>query len=604
LDDECCCELLVNGRNGKQDLEEAVFDSGVRELPGLKEFTASRDFLLKARDYEEAKAGFKWPELQGFNWAVDYFDMLAEKCSNPALMYVDDKGTEAKVSFQVMKERSNKAANFMRSIGLRSRDRVMLMMPSSVELFEVFLGAMKIGCVIIPASTLLTSDDIRDRVGRGRARCIFTGEELTGRVDSASVPDTVSKVSTGAGGKGWTDYSRVDDQSPSFRTEDSFSLDDELLVYFTSGTTAKPKLVLQTHGSYPVGHLTTMYWIGAKKGDVHYNISAPGWAKYAYSSIFGAWNAEATSFLYNYSGKFDPNRVLSVIESYRVRTLCAPPTVWRFLLLANLKDYEFSLRELISAGEPLNPEINQKVHDALGLSIREGFGQTETTITVGFFPGMEVKLGSMGVEAPGFHVEVLDEEYNPAPPKTDGILAIQMKPRRPVGVMEGYVDPREKNKEVFVGGWYLTGDLASRDAEGLFWFVGRADDVFKSSDYRISAFEVESELLAHPSITEVAVVASPDPLRGFVPKAYIMLKPNLSPSKELALEIFSFTRRQMAPYKRPRIIQFVSELPKTVSGKIRRIDLRRLETDQRSSGERNKDEYFEADFAQAVTTRH
>jgi len=572
-------------------------------LAGLREFTVARDFLLNAHNYEEAKAGFDWPTLNRFNWALDYFDTLAGKCSNPALMYVDDKGLETKVTFQAMKDRSSKAANFLMALGLKRKDRIMLMMPSSVELFEVFLGAMKVGCVIIPASTLLTVDDIRDRIGRGKAKCVFTGADLTSRVDSASIPDSVSRVSVGGGRKGWTDYADMDTQSGNFRTEDTFSSEDELLIYFTSGTTAKPKLVLQTHGSYPVGHLSTMYWIGARKGDIHYNISAPGWAKYAYSSIFGAWNAEATSFLYNYSGKFDPKHVLSVIESHRVSTLCAPPTVWRFLLLENLTDYHFSLRELISAGEPLNPEINQKVHDATGLSIREGFGQSETTITVGFFPGMEVKLGSMGVVAPGFNVEILDDEYNPVPPKTDGMLAIRVKPRRPVGVMEGYIDPREKNREVFVHDWYLTGDLVSRDAEGYFWFIGRADDVFKSSDYRISAFEVESELMVHPSITEVAVVASPDPLRGFVPKAYVMLKPKLIASRELALEIFNFTRQRMAPYKRPRIIQFVNELPKTVSGKIKRTDLRKLETDQRRSPTRNKDEYFESDFAEVLTTR-
>ena len=572
-------------------------------MAGLREFTAARDFLLNAQSYQEAKAGFDWPELNHFNWALDYFDTLAGKCSNPALMYVDDKGLETNVTFQAMKERSNKAANFLVSLGLKRKDRIMLMMPSSVELFEVFLGAMKAGCVIIPASTLLTADDIRDRIERGKAKCVFTGTELTGRIDSAAIPDSVSKVSVGGGRNGWTDYAEIDDQPANFRTEHTFSSEDELLIYFTSGTTAKPKLVLQTHGSYPVGHLTTMYWIGARKGDVHYNISAPGWAKYAYSSIFGAWNAEATSFLYNYSGKFNPKRVLNVIESHEVRTLCASPSVWRFLLLENLKDYQFSLRELVSAGEPLTPEISQKVHDATGLTIREGFGQSETTITVGFFPRMEIKLGSMGVVAPGFNVEILDDEYNPVPPKTDGILAIRVKPRRPVGVMAGYTDPREKNREVFVGNWYLTGDLASRDADGYFWFIGRADDVFKSSDYRISAFEVESELLVHPSITEVAVVASPDPLRAFVPKAYVMLKPNLIASRESALEIFKFTRERLAPYKRPRIIQFVNELPKTMSGKIKRTDLRKFETNQRSSVSRNKDEYFESDFAEVLTTR-
>jgi len=245
-------------------------------LAGLREFTAARDFLLNAHNYQEAKAGFDWPQRNQFNWALDYFDTLAGKCSNPALMYVDDKGLETKVTFQAMKERSNKAANFLMTLGLKKKDRIMLMMPSSVELFEVFLGAMKAGCVIIPASTLLTVDDIRDRIGRGKAKCVFTGAQLTSRIDSASIPDSVSKVSVGGGRNGWTDYAEIDDQSANFRTEDTFSSEDELLIYFTSGTTAKPKLVLQTHGSYPVGHLSTMYWIGARKGDVHYNISAPG----------------------------------------------------------------------------------------------------------------------------------------------------------------------------------------------------------------------------------------------------------------------------------------------------------------------------------------
>jgi acetyl-CoA synthetase len=570
-------------------------------LPGLREFTAARDSLLNAQNYEQAKAKFEWPLLHNFNWALDYFDTLAGRNSSPALIYVDDKGSEKKVSFEEMKERSNKAANLLKNLGLHKGDRIVLMLPSSIELFEIFLGAMKLGCVIIPCSTLLTVDDIRDRIGRGKAKCILTSRELSSKIDSVSTSDSLSRVSVGGGPNGWTDYAEADGQSANFRGEDTFGTNDELLIYFTSGTTAKPKLVLQTHGSYPVGHLTTMYWIGAKKGDVHYNISAPGWAKYAYSSIFGAWNAEATSFLYNYAGKFDPKQVLSVIESYGVKTLCAPPTVWRFLLLENLKAYDFSIRELVSAGEPLNPEINQKVHEGTGLTIREGFGQSETTVTVGFFPGMEVKLGSMGVEAPGFQIAILDDNHNPVAAERDGILAIRVKPRRPVGVMEGYVDPREKNREVFVGDWYLTGDLASRDAAGYFWFIGRADDVFKSSDYRISAFEVESELLAHPSITEVAVVASPDPLRGFVPKAYIMLKPGQNPSRELALDIFTFTRHGMAPYKRPRIIQFVDELPKTVSGKIKRTDLRKFENDLRGASTRNRDEYFESDFVQVLT---
>jgi len=294
---------------------------------------------------------------------------------------------------------------------------------------------------------------------------------------------------------------------------------------------------------------------------------------------------------------------LRAIENFGVTTLCAPPTVWRFLLLEDLRQYHFSLRELVSAGEPLNPEIIQKVRDGTGLTIREGFGQTETTLQVGFFPGVEVKPGSMGFEAPGFQISILNDDYHPVPAGNEGNVAIRVKPSRPVGLMEGYLDPLEKNREVFVGDWYLTGDIAYRDREGYFWFIGRADDVFKSSDYRISAFEVESELMAHPSIVEVAVVASPDKLRGFVPKAYVMLTPGRTPSKDLALEIFTFTRKRMAPYKRPRIIQFVDELPKTVSGKIKRNDLRRSESELRRARTRSGEEYFESDFKQLLRGR-
>jgi acyl-coenzyme A synthetase/AMP-(fatty) acid ligase len=296
---------------------------------------------------------------------------------------------------------------------------------------------------------------------------------------------------------------------------------------------------------------------------------------------------------------------LKTLQDYEVNTLCAPPTVWRHLLLEDIKAYTFSLKQLVSAGEPLNPEIIQRVKAATGLTIREGFGQTETTIQIGFFPGMEPKPGSMGVEAPGFEIGLLDDNHVPVPTGSDGNVAVRVKPQRPVGLMTGYIDPPEKNKEVFVGDWYLTGDLARRDAEGFFWFIGRADDVFKSSDYRISTFELESELLVHPAIAEVAVIASPDALRGFVPKAVIMLKPGAQPSRELAYQIFKFARERMAPYKRPRIIEFVNELPKTVSGKIKRFDLRKLEPSLRTNKAHGEDEYFESDFQAALkaTTR-
>jgi acetyl-CoA synthetase len=573
-------------------------------LLSAQEFVTARDFLLAAKNYEEAKAGFNWPGPDNFNWALNYFDQLADKCTNPALEYLDDRGIEKKVSFHVMKERSNKVANLLCTLDLRKDDRILVMLPNKVELFETILGAMKAGCVIIPASTLLTSDDVKDRMIRGNVRCVVADEQLVPTVDNA-IPKgkEVVKINLGCELKGWVSFSSIDAEPGNFKSKEKYSLNDELLIYFTSGTTARPKLVLHTHGSYPIGHLSTMYWIGIRPGDLHYNISAPGWAKYAWSSIFAVWNAEATTFIYDYSGRFNAKEVLRILEDRRIRTLCAPPTVWRFLLLENLKQYSFVLREVVSAGEPLNPEIIQRVKDSIGLELREGFGQTETTLQIGTFPGMIAKPGSMGVEAPGYEIAILNDDHGVVQGRAEGMVAVRVKPRRPIGLMDGYIDPRERNLEVFVGDWYLTGDIAYKDETGYFWFIGRSDDVFKSSDYRISAFELESELMVHSSVAEVAVVASPDKLRGFVPKAIITLKPGVSPSRELALDIFKFTRERMAPYKRPRIIQFSQEMPKTISGKIKRTDLRRIESDLRRSNQRGQEEYFESDFTELKSKR-
>jgi len=570
-----------------------------------KEFLAARDLLLTAESYEDAKREFRWPRPLEFNWALDYFDGLPDRCAHPALIYTDDAGTVDRVSFQRLKENSNRVANFLREIGLGKGDRVMMMLHNYGELFEIFLGSMKAGCTIIPASTLLTPDDIADRIVRGKVKCVITDREFTERVDTATsaLREPVTKISVRGQVKDWVDYTEVYSRPPIFRPEETFRLNDELLIYFTSGTTARPKLVLHTHGSYPIGHLTTMYWIGLKKGDLHYNISAPGWAKHAWSTVFAAWNAEATAFVYNYSGRFDPKKVLEVIEDHEVKTLCAPPTVWRLFLLEDLSKYRFSLREAVSAGEPLNPEIIERVRSTTGITVREGYGQTETTLQIGTFVGMEVKPGSMGVEAPGFMITTVSEKLEPLGPNAEGGIAIKVKPERPVGLMTGYIDPPHKNLEVFVGDWYLTGDVAYRDDDGYFWFVGRADDVFKSSDYRISPFELESDLLAHCAVAEAAVVASPERLRMYVPKAFLMLRPEVKPSRELALDVFRFVREKIAPYKRPRIIQFVPELPKTISGKIRRVELRKYEEELRRKGERAEEEYFESDFSEELRVR-
>jgi acetyl-CoA synthetase len=363
-----------------------------------------------------------------------------------------------------------------------------------------------------------------------------------------------------------------------------------LLLYFTSGTTAKPKMVLHTHRSYPVGHLSTMYWLGLRPGDVHLNISSPGWAKHAWSCFFAPWNAGATVFLYN-QARFDAKKTLEVLARYGVSTLCAPPTVWRALILEDLRSYPVRLRELASAGEPLNPEVIEQVRSAWGLTIRDGYGQTETTCQIGNSPGQPVKVGAMGRPMPGYRIALLDTAGSEA---EEGEISIKLKPGS-AGLMTGYLDNPERTAELLGGAWYGTSDVARRDPDGYIWYVGRTDDVFKSSDYRISPFELESALLEHEAVAEAAVVPSPDARRLSVPKAFVMLKPGVAASRETALAILRFARERLAPFKRIRRLEF-AELPKTISGKIRRVQLRASESERRGRNERAASEFWEEDF--------
>ncbi|MFL5302027.1 MAG: AMP-binding protein, partial [Anaeromyxobacteraceae bacterium] len=393
---------------------------------------------------------------------------------------------------------------------------------------------------------------------------------------------------------GWTPYDRVYEASNVFLAKGDTHPNDPVLLYFTSGTTAKPKLVLHTMASYPVGHLSTMYWTGIREGDVHLNISSPGWGKHAWSNFFAPFNAGATVFVHNYA-RFNARRTLEVLAQHGVTTLCAPPTVWRFLILEDLTAHPVKIREALSAGEPLNPEVIDRVQKAWGIGIRDGYGQTETTCQIGNSPGQKMKPGSMGRPMPGFQIALLDAEGRPG---NEGEIAIGLEPR-PTGLMAGYLDDPRLTEYATRGGYYRTGDVASRDDEGYITYVGRADDVFKSSDYRISPFELESALIEHEAIAEAAVVPSPDPVRGVVPKAFLILKPGQAPSRELALEIFRFLRRRLAPYKRVRRLEF-SDLPKTISGKIRRVELRNAEAARaRSDAEamdRRPREFWQDDF--------
>ncbi|MBC6960675.1 MAG: AMP-dependent synthetase [Lautropia sp.] len=552
-------------------------------------FLAARDLLFDARtDYERACREFAWPDMPEFNWALDYFDVQAASAPERlALWLVEEDGAEQRISYAQMSERSNRAASFLRALGVRRGERILVMLPNVAPLWEVTLAAIKLGAVLCPTTTLLSTADLADRLERGRIRCVVTDAEGTAKFEGLA--QQCIRVVTGGGREGWTPYAQVDAAPAAFAADGATRRDDPLLLYFTSGTTARPKMVLHTQQTYPVGHLSTMYWIGLKPGGVHWNISSAGWAKHAWSCVFAPWNAGATVFVFN-QARFDARRTLDALVRHKVTTLCAPPTVWRALILEDLKSWPVALEEALSAGEPLNPEVIERVRHAWGLTIRDGYGQTETTCIVANSPGQPVKAGSMGRPMPGYRVVLLDAEGREA---ETGEVALALQPR-PLGLMAGYADDETRNREVLGGSHYRTSDVASRDEDGYLWYIGRADDVFKSSDYRISPFELESVLIEHEAVAEAAVVPSPDARRLAVPKAFVILRPGFAPGPDLARSILAFVAQRVAPYQKIRRIEF-ADLPKTISGKIRRVELRALEGTP-AERSRRADEYREEDL--------
>jgi acetyl-CoA synthetase len=534
-------------------------------------FRDARDFLLRHReDYRTAYDGFDWPRPERFNWALDWFDVIAAdpaRAEAPALWIGEEDGTEVRVTFREMAERSARVANWLRGLGVRAGDRVLLMLGNQVEQWETALALMKLRAVAIPATPLLGPADLRDRIGRGGARHAVVRAADTAKF--ADVPGDYTRIAVGAAPAPWLRYAEAYGADPGFVPDGPTLGSDPLLLYFTSGTTAQPKLVEHTHLSYPVGHLATMYWIGLRPGDVHLNISSPGWAKHAWSSLFAPWNAEATVFVHNYT-RFDAGRLMAEMDRAGVTSFCAPPTVWRMLIQADLGALTVPPREAVAAGEPLNPEVIEHVKRLWGVLIRDGFGQTETAVQVANPPGQLVKAGSMGRPTPGYRVVLLDPVSGEA--GDEGEICLDLT-ERPVGLMTGYAGDDRRTAEAMAGGYYRTGDVGRRDADGYITYVGRGDDVFKSSDYKISPFELESALLEHPAVAEAAVVPAPDELRLAVPKAYVVLAAGWEPNGGTAKEIFAHSRAVLAPYKRVRRLEF-AELPKTVSGKIRRIELR------------------------------
>lgn len=532
-------------------------------------FRAARDFLLEHReDYERAYAGFRWPRADHFNWALDWFDVIAENNDRTALHIVEEDGRRTEVSFAAMSMRSDRTANWLKAQGVREGDRILVMLGNQVELWETALAAMKLRAVVIPATPLLGPADLRDRVERGRVRHVLVRDADTAKFDE--VPGRYTRIAVGEEVAGWRSYAEAADAPAAFTPGRETDADEPLMLYFTSGTTASPKLVEHTHVSYPVGHLATMYWIGLKPGDVHLNISSPGWAKHAWSNLFAPWTAEATVFIFNYT-RFDAGRLMAEMDRSGITSFCAPPTVWRMLIQADLSQLATPPREVVAAGEPLNPGVIETVRREWGVTIRDGFGQTETAVQVANSPGQPLKTGSMGRPSPGFTVELLDPVTG-QPGAAEGEIALDLSDR-PVGLMTGYHGDPDRTAEAMAGGYYRTGDIGARDEDGYITYVGRADDVFKASDYKISPFELESALLEHEAVAEAAVVPAPDPLRLAVPKAYVVLAEGWEPGPDTAKVLFEHSRAVLAPYKRIRRLEF-AELPKTVSGKIRRIELR------------------------------
>jgi acyl-coenzyme A synthetase/AMP-(fatty) acid ligase len=536
--------------------------------------------------YQQARREFRWQVSEDYNFAIDTVGRWAQNPSKLAMLWVGPDGREERYTFVSFDEQSSRAARAFEKLGMQKGDRVLVMLPRLPEWWETMLGLMKLGAIGIPCTTLLTPKDIQYRAEIAEAVALVTdkaGAEKLAQVRDRCPTIRVAVVVDEPGAEcpqGCVGYHpSVDVAAPTWYGRRTVS-SDPCLIYFTSGTVGYPKMVLHTHASYPMGHtlVTGRYWLDLGPNDLHWNLSETGWAKFAWSNFFGPWGNGAAMFIQDARGKFNPKETLELLARYPITTLCAPPTAYRLLVQENLKSYHFpALRHCVGAGEPLNPEVIETWRQMTGMTIKDGYGQTETVLLCGNFPGEEVRPGSMGKPAPGFDVSVIDNDGIEVGPDHEGDIAVRVKPERPLGLFQEYWRNPEAMARSFKGDWYLTGDRAYRDADGYFWFVGRADDVIISAGYRIGPFEVESALVEHPAVVESAVVASPDPVRGEIVKAFVILAPGYTAGDALAAELQEHCKTVTAPYKYPREIEFVTELPKTISGKIRRVELRERE---------------------------
>ena len=545
-------------------------------------------------DYEKEVKEFSLDVPEYYNFAFDVVDEWAKDKTKLALVWADTTGKIIKkYTFWDISKMSNKFANVLLSLGIKKGDNVFVMVPRIVEWYAVMLGLNKIGAVALPAPNILMPEDIKYRINKGEVVMVIAGASSANKVESAcseGCPTLKHKMVIDGDAEGWLSFENQMDKVSSVLDKDKIEptkSDDPLLIYFTSGTTKYPKMVMHEQ-SYALAHIiTAKYWHDLKPTDLHWTISDTGWGKAVWGKLYGQWIIGSAVFMQNAEGAFDPKITLKLLTTQGVTSFCAPPTVYRMLIQEDLSKYDFSeLKHCTSAGEPINPEVIKAWKNATGTLIYDGYGQTETVLIVANYPCMPIKYGSMGKPVPGFDVRIVDDDGNDMPIGEPGHIAVKIKPKHPYGLTKNYYKDEVSTEDAFVGDFYYTGDRAYKDNDGYFWFYGRADDVIKSSGYRIGPFEVESALQEHPAVLESAVVASPDPIRGNVVKAFIILAEGYEPSDSLIKDIQDFVKNKTAPYKYPREIEFVKELPKTISGKIKRAVLRRRELEKKS-GKKN-----------------
>jgi acetyl-CoA synthetase/medium-chain acyl-CoA synthetase len=530
--------------------------------------------------YLEFYNNFRWDLPERFNFATDVVDRHAHDATRPALLWCDEQGHEERYSFRDLRRLSNQFANVLASLGIGKDDVVVVILPRIPAWQVVMLGLLRVGAVAAPGATLLQPKDIAYRTQLSEAKAIVTDVDNCAKVETArkDIPGLKHCILVGGTRPGWVGYEHAMEKAATeFRAEPTLA-SDRALIYFTSGTTGGPKMVLHSHAYTYAHRVTGEYWLNLRPDDLHWNLSDTGWAKAAYSTLFGPWHVGSQVF--SYAGNFEAKKTLELLEKYRITTFCAPPTAFRVMVKEDLKKYHFALRHVAAAGEPLNPEVIEVWREGTGLTIYDGYGQTESTITVCNHPSLPVKPGSMGKPMPGHEIAIVDFDGNPLPAGEEGEIALRGSP--PSLFREYWKEPA-LTARTRRGEWYVTGDRAYRDEDGYYWFVGRADDVIISAGYRIGPFEVESALLEHPAVVESAVVGSPDPVRGLIVKAFVVLREGYEGSPALVKELQEHVKKTTAPYKYPRAIEFLEQLPKTVSGKIRRVELRRHEQEKKQS---------------------